>query len=94
MNVTMHDLNISWEACFQRTRTVNPTINSSSKHPLKGVLKLNFNRSFLKEERKGGYRGVIKNNNGQVIFCLSDPVDCINANKAEVYAMFMGCREL
>lgn len=76
--------------------------DKNSESDYKFFFKASFERSFESEFQQALLEGgkkrwlpcVIKNNNGQVIFCLSDPVDCINANKAEVYAMFMGCREL
>lgn len=87
MDVTVHDLSLSWEACSKKMPVHQTTIFPCTP-PLQEVLKLNFNKSFL-EVRKGDYGGVISNNFGQVICSLSISVDCINANGAEVFAMLM-----
>lgn len=57
-------------------------------------IKAELDRSFIKEERKGGYGGVIRDRTGQILCCYSGPVECTDSNGAEVFAMPMGCREL
>lgn len=42
-----HDLTRSWDACFQNRRPEKPTIISSWISPPEGVLKLNFDGSYL-----------------------------------------------
>lgn len=64
------------------------------KPPPHGILKLNFDGSFIKEEHKRGFGGVIRDSLGQVLCNLSGPADCDDANRAEVYAMLIGCHEL
>lgn len=58
------------------------------------MLKLNFDGNFTKDVRRGGYGGVIRDSVG-VIFCsYSGWVDVSNSNKAEVFALLVGCGEL
>lgn len=62
-DVSIQDLTRSWDDCFQMKRSwpEKPITISSWMPPLQGVLKLNFEGSFLKEASKGGYGGVIRN---------------------------------
>lgn len=85
---------LSWDACFKMPRIVKPISRVSWIPPPDGVLKLNFGGSFLKEMRKGGYGGVIRNSWGIVLCNLSGPVQCDDASGAEVYAKLMGWWEL
>lgn len=48
----MHDLNISWDACVQSKRPVNPAIISLWVHPPEGVLKPNFDGELLEGGQK------------------------------------------
>lgn len=59
-----------------------------------GVLKLNFDSSFLRSIGEGGIGGVIRNWDGIVIRSFSGPMDSLDANGAEVFALLVGCREL
>lgn len=63
--------------------------SSSWKPPTYGVLKLNFDESFFKDEHKGGYGGVIRNNADQVLCSLSGPMVCEDANGAEMFALLV-----
>lgn len=62
--------------------------------PPNGVLKQNFDGSFIKEEQRGGYGRVFRDSLGHMSCRYSGPVDCIDANGAEVFDMLMGYREL
>lgn len=62
------------------------------RYPLVGVLKLNFDG--MKEERKGGYGGIIRNNYGYIICTILGPVKCVDVNRPEGYTVLMGYREL
>lgn len=62
-DVSMFDLNLSWEAYFcggSGYKSVHPPLWSP---PIR-VLKLNFDGSFLKDVRKGGYIGLIRDSIG------------------------------
>lgn len=90
--VPIHELKRSCEVFFQKCCTVN-SVRTSWLLPLQEVLKLNFYGSFF-EECKGGYGGVIRNSCGQILCGLSGPIECVDANGAEVFAMLLGYREL
>ena len=62
--------------------------------PPLGTLKRNFNGNFLRSTHQGGIGGVIRNWNGYVVRNFSGSVVSLDANKAEVYALLIGCREL
>ena len=62
--------------------------------PPLGILKLNFDGSFLRSTNQGGIGVVIRNWNGDVIRNYSGPVVSMVVNEAEVYALLIGCREL
>lgn len=47
VDVSLHDLNLSWVACFQGGRIVKPVTKSSWMNPPNVVLKLNFDESFM-----------------------------------------------
>lgn len=56
-------------------------------HPLNGVLKLNFDGSFLKDVRRGGSGGgVIMDSMGVILCCYSCSVDASNSNEVETFA--------
>lgn len=61
--------------------------------PLVGVLKLNFDGSFV-QPRRGGVGGVLRDCNSIVLWSYYGPVVCSNANESEVFALLVGCREL
>ena len=65
-----------------------------SAHPPPGIFKLNFDGSFVQSVQRGGIGGVIRDWNGTIIRNFSVPVDCSDANKAELFALLIGCREL
>lgn len=48
----------------------------------------------LLRRSKGGFGGPNRDNLGQILWSYFGPVDCVDSNGAEVYAMFMGCHEL
>lgn len=54
-----------------------------------GVLKLNFVSSFVQSIRGGGIGG-----NGNIVRGFSRPVESLDSNEAEVFALLVGCREL
>ena len=62
--------------------------------PPLGTFKLNFDGSFVRSMHQGGIGGVIRNWMGDVVRSYSGPVDALDANEAEVYALLLGCREL
>lgn len=66
VDVPLHDLHLSWDACFQGRRKVNLVLGVLWLHPPQGVLKLNFDSSF-RSESIGGYGGVIGDIFGQVL---------------------------
>lgn len=62
--------------------------------PLSGVLKLNFDGSFIKEGQRGGYGGVIRDSSGEILCSYFGPINCVDSNGVDIFAMLMGCREL
>ena len=63
-------------------------------NPPIGVLKLNFDGSFVRSLRKGAIGGVIRDWNGNIVRSFSGPIDSSDANEAELFAFLIGCREL
>ena len=63
-------------------------------NPPAGVLKLNFNGSFVRSLRKGWTVGVIRDWNGNVVRSFSRPIDSSDADETELTAILIGCREL
>lgn len=51
--------------------------------PPLGVLKLNLDGSYIREEHRGGFGSVIRDHGGTVIFNHSDPIGATDANEAE-----------
>lgn len=62
--------------------------------PPVGHLKLNFDESFPKEVRKGGYGGVIRHSLGTSLCTYSGSLECAHSNEAEVFVKLVGCHEL
>lgn len=91
--VYVREFNRSWQVFFQKSWFENSVRSSSWKSPPQGVLKLNLMEVFF-EERRGGHRGVISNSCDNILCSLSGPTECDDANRAEVFDMFLGCREL
>lgn len=58
------------------------------------MLKLNLDRSFLKDVRRGGYGGLIRDSRGNSLYTYAGPVVVSKSNEAEVYAMHVGCHQL
>lgn len=77
---------LSWDACFQGGRLVKPVQKSSWMNPLDGLMKLNFDGSYIKEARRGGFSGVISDSSSKNLCSYLGVVQCIDSNGAEVYA--------
>ena len=61
----------------------------------RGLLKLNFDGSYLRSICRGGIGGAIRDSsNGNVVRSFSGPFDGKDANEAEVFALLIGYREL
>lgn len=78
MNVSIHDLSISFATCF-RGRMMKSVYKSPWMYPSIGVFKLNFDGSFLKKVCIGGHGGVIRDSIGQILYCYSGLVDCFDS---------------
>lgn len=65
-------------------------------HPPTRILKLYFDGSFFffQKSRHGGGGGVIRDSTREILHRISGPIECLDSNGAEVYAMLMSCREL
>ena len=91
IDVSLEDLNRSWAVVLKgswRSRIVQRQVWN---HPRTGIVKLNFDGSFVQSVQQGG---VIKDLNGIIIRNFSGPVHSSNANKAELFGLLIGCREL
>ena len=62
-------------------------------HPPSGILKLNFDESFIHSTRSGGIGGVIRVWSGTIVRGFSRPLEALDANEAEGFALLVGCRE-
>lgn len=58
------------------------------------VLKLNFDGSFVPSIRRGGIGGAIRDWNGNVFRSYSSPLESLDANEVEAFALLVGCHEL
>ena len=90
----MEDLNHSWAAVLNGGHHAKVIHRLSWRSPPVGIFKLNFDGSFLQSAQRGGFGGVIKDWNGNVIRDFSRPVDFFDANEAEVFALLLGWRQL
>lgn len=88
----MYALALSWEVCINGGRKKSHVTHSSSICPPSGILKLNFDGSFIRDSGKGRFGGIIRDSSGQVVKRFSGVVDCSDANGAEVHAMLVDCR--
>ena len=59
--------------------------------PPTSILKLKSDRSFHKLSQGGDIGGVIKDHFDNVVRSFSRPVDALDANEAEMFAMLAGC---
>lgn len=92
-DVSMFDLNLFREAYF-RGGCTQKTLHSFLWNPPIGVLKLNFDGSFIKDVRRGGYGGLIRESRGHTLCSYFGPVIVAESNEVEVYAMLEGCCQL
>ena len=65
--VDLSDLNISWVDVLRGGWNAKPVIRVFWLNPLWGVLKLNFDGSFVHSLRRGGIGGVVRNWSGVVV---------------------------
>lgn len=56
------------------------------------VLKLNFDGSFIKSLSRGGIQGVIRDLAVKVVRGYSRPVESLDTNEVEVFALLICCR--
>ena len=88
------DINRSWDAVLKGHCRRKAVHRVEWICPPLGTFKLNFDGSFVRITHQGGIGGVIRNWMGDVVRSYSGPVDALDANEAEVYALLLGCREL
>ena len=92
--VDLSNLNISWVDVLRGGWKAKPVKRVLWSNPPWGVLKLNFDGSFVHSLRRGGIGGVIRDWFGVVVRNYTGPVDLIDANEAELFAHLIGTREL
>ena len=93
MGVPLEDLNRSWAVVVKGARHAKNKRQATWLSPSVGLLKLNFDGSFV-QPNQGGIGGVIRDCSGNVLRSFSGPVYCLDANEAKVYALLVGCCEL
>lgn len=49
--------------------------------PPEGALKLNFDRSYIKEVSRGGFGRVVRYSSGHILYSYSGAVDCKDSNR-------------
>lgn len=91
--VSVEDLNRSWSSFFNSGWSVKSRVRVVWMNPPTGVLKLNFDGSFVRSLRKGKI-GVIRDWNGNIVRSLSRPIDSSDADETKLFAILIGCREL
>ena len=57
--------------------------------PPTGILKLKFDGSFDNSSQQGDIGGVIRDHFGDVVRSFSGPVDALDANEVEMFAMLV-----
>jgi hypothetical protein len=90
--LSVKDLYRSWSSFFKGGWRVKSRV--AWMNPPVGVLKLNFDGSFVRSLRKGGIGGVIRDWNGKMVRSFYGPIDSSDANETELFALLIGCREL
>lgn len=63
-------------------------------HTPLGILKLNFDESFIRSTRSGGIGGVIRVWSGTIVRSFSRPLEALDANEVEVFSLLVDCRGL
>ena len=94
LGVALEDLNRSWVVFFKGGRCAKSFQQILWERPPLGVLKLNFDGSFVQSISRGGIRGLIRDWIGNIVRNFSGPADSLDANKAEVLALLIGFHEL
>ena len=92
--VSVEDLNRSWSSFFNSGWSVKSRVRVAWMNHPTGVMKLNFDGSFVRSLRKGWTVGVIRDWNGNVVRSFSRPIDSSDADETELTAILIGCREL
>ena len=93
-SVDLFDLNRSWAAICKGGGRLKSKQKVSWMSPPMGILKLNFDESFVKSLDKGGIGGVIRDWSSKIVRSFSGPVESSDTNEAEVFALLISCREL
>lgn len=62
--------------------------------PPLNILKLNFDRSYIKGKNQGGPGGIFRTHDGNIICNYSRLVVASDENEEEIYFLSIGCREL
>ena len=92
--VDLSDLDISWVEVLRGGWNAKPVNRVLWLNPPMGVLKLNFDRSFVHSLRRGGIGLVIKDWPDVVVQSYSGPVESMDVNGAELFTLLIGCCEL
>ena len=96
--ISLDDLHRSWGAVLEEgwhvklTRQICQFVGSLLLHT--SILKLKFDGSFDKLSQGGDLGVVIRDHFDNVVRSFSVPVDALDANEAEMFAMLAGCWEL
>ena len=63
-------------------------------NPAMGILKQNFDGSFVHSLRRGGIGDVIRDWSSKVVRSYSGPVESMDVNEAERFALLISCHEV
>lgn len=59
--------------------------------PPRGIIKLSFDESFILSIRRAGIGVVVRDWPGKVVRSFSGPLDSLDANEVDVFALLVGC---
>ena len=89
--VSVKDLYRSWSSFFKGGWRVKSRVTVAWINPPTGVLKFNFDGSFVHSLQKGGIGGVIRDWNEKMVRSFSGPTDSSDDNETKLFAILIGC---
>ena len=85
--IDLNDLHRSWVVILNGGWHVKPVSRVCWMTPPMGILKLNFDGSFIHSIKRGGIGGVIRDWYGTVFMSFLGPLDSVDTNEVEVFAL-------
>lgn len=92
--IDLHDLHRYWTAILNGGWCHKFVKRVIWMHPPLGIPKINFDGSFICSTRRGGIGGGVRESIGIFVRSFSGPLEFLEANEVEVFALLVGCHEL